>query len=62
MVEKKLTIQEAIKQSIASLEQEGFVFTEEELAELERIASGEITTEEYRQNFLKKFFEKKTNS
>lgn len=62
MVEKKLTLREAVNFAIASVEQEGFVFTKEELAEFEKIANGEMTTEEYRQKlfeYAKKL--KKTN-
>ena len=41
----KEDIRTSVKEAIASARMEGFVFTEEELAEFEKIASGKITVE-----------------
>ena len=39
-------IRVSVREAIHSVEMEGFVFTTDELADLERIACGEITVEE----------------
>ena len=39
-------IRTSVREAIHSTKMEGFVFTPEELADLEKIASGEITVEE----------------
>lgn len=39
-------IRVSVREAIASVQMEGFVFTPEELADLEKIASGEITVEQ----------------
>lgn len=42
----KEDIRTSVKEAIASARMEGFVFEAEELADLEKIAAGEITVEE----------------
>ncbi|MCL5237759.1 MAG: antitoxin VbhA family protein [Nitrospirae bacterium] len=49
----KRDMREAVRQSIATMRLEGFVFTPEELEESELIASGELTTEEARNRRLR---------
>lgn len=45
-------IRTSVKEAIHSVEMECGKFTPEEAADFERIASGEITTEEYRAEIL----------
>ena len=57
-----MDIREAVKSAIASVKQEGFVFTEAELAEFEKVADGELTTDEFLQNLFSRVETlKKTN-
>jgi hypothetical protein len=44
----------AVEYALASAKLEGFNFTQDELAEFERLAKGEITTEQLRQKVFDK--------
>ncbi len=44
---------EAVRQTLATMRLEGFVFGEKELAVFEKIARGELTTDEARAQFLR---------
>jgi|GEM_PF-3263825 hypothetical protein len=45
---------EAVRRAIKCVEQEGFVFTDEERAVFKRLAQGEISSDEYRAIYLAK--------
>lgn len=55
MSDKNLTLREAIDFAIANNEIEGHKFTEEEKADFEKIAKGEMTFEELNEKIDRKF-------
>lgn len=55
MVEKKLTLRESVNFAIANNELEGHKYTDEEKADLEKIANGEMTWEEFNKKTDRKF-------
>ena len=58
-MESKEEMRKNVDSAIKVHELEGFKFTEEELADFDRIANLEITTEEAREIFRKKLARKK---
>ena len=50
---KNITTEKAMKNQLASLKMEGFVFTEKEIENIRKCLAGEVTFQQFKENLLK---------